>query len=144
MTYTDSWNSKNGSWGLWNILWILTCMLSKLACYGKTTIHLVTNKSEMLLCFCFWHFNLKLTMFWHWQNVASFTCMFGFPSTMSCLRFGRFFTKSMESILFSEMSSVSKVFKVTSGNVVRLLQDKSRVLIFFMCFRMSAGKSFRP
>lgn len=38
-------------------------MLSKLACYGKTTIHLVTNKSEMLLCFCFRHFNLKLTMF---------------------------------------------------------------------------------
>lgn len=63
MTYTDSWNSKNGSWGLWNILWILTCMLSKLACYDKTTIHLVTNKSEMFFCFCFWHFKLRLTMF---------------------------------------------------------------------------------
>lgn len=114
----------------------IVCFKSKLTCEDKTAIQLEQDGVRIPPppYFCFWH----------WQNIMSFTCMFGFPSTMSCLRFGRFFTKSMESILFSEMSSVSKVFRVTSGNVVRLLREKSRVLILFMCFSMSAGRSFRP
>ena len=76
--------------------------------------------------------------------IFGLTCIRGFPANISCLRFGRFLTKSTELILFSEISNVSKVFKVTSGNAWSLLQERSRTFRLFRCLRMSAGRSSRP